>query len=274
MNLLREILTPIKKLCNNDEVCLMIVFVLIGVSLCWLFKDRISGYANFAEFSGDSSQGPSQGPSQGTVKNDTPIGIELKPRKPLPTPSTNRQLEVMASKPPVENQPINQKTGIMTQDSMIFKPFDEIWNPGFMPLDMVFQNIQDGVKGSMIPKSGMGPDRPMAPMAPMAPNGIPSQGVGGGGANGSVNLVLLYAPWCGHSKKMLPDYERIKSEFDGKVVNGKQVTITMYDSDVDKDKVKEYGVKGFPTLFIEKDGQKEPFPHRSYDKIAGYLNNL
>jgi len=48
----------------------------------------------------------------------------------------------------------------------------------------------------------------------------------------------------------------------------------MYNSDVDKDKVKEYGVKGFPSLFIEKDGNRESFPHRSYDKISDYLNNL
>jgi thiol-disulfide isomerase/thioredoxin len=177
----------------------------------------------------------------------------------------------MAQKPAVQNEPVNHETGMMTQDSMIFKPFDEIWNPGFMPLDMVFQNIQESVKGSIIQKPGMGRDRPQGsgptPMAPSVTG--PSQG-----ANGSVNLVLLYAPWCGHSKNMLPDYERVKSEFDGKVINGKKVSITMYDSDIDKDKVKEYGVKGFPTLFIEKDGQKEPFPHRSYDKIAGYLNNL
>ena len=47
----------------------------------------------------------------------------------------------------------------------------------------------------------------------------------------------------------------------------------MYNSDVDKDKVKEYGVKGFPTLFVEKNGVKEPFPHRSYEKISAYINS-
>ena len=31
----------------------------------------------------------------------------------------------------------------------------------------------------------------------------------------------------------------------------KKINILMYDSDVDKDKVKEYGVKGFPTLFLK-----------------------
>ena len=91
---------------------------------------------------------------------------------------------------------------------------------------------------------------------------------------GNVDLILIYAPWCGHSKRMLPDYEKVKSEFDGKTINGKTVNVIMYNSDVDKDKVKEYGVKGFPSLFIEKDGNRESFPHRSYEKISDYLNNL
>ena len=72
---------------------------------------------------------------------------------------------------------------------------------------------------------------------------------------------------------MLPDFERVKREFDGKTINGKTVNILMH-TDEDKDKVKEYGVKGFPSLFIEKDGNRESFPHRSYDKIKDYLNSL
>jgi len=45
-------------------------------------------------------------------------------------------------------------------------------------------------------------------------------------------------------------------------------------TDKDVDKVKEYGVKGFPSLFLEKDGNRESFPHRTYDKISESLNNL
>ena len=58
------------------------------------------------------------------------------------------------------------------------------------------------------------------------------------------------------------------------IKNGKNINITMYNSDIDKDKVKEYGVRGFPSLFIEKNNNRETFPHRTYDKISDYLNNL
>ena len=271
MKVLNDFFNMIKKLCKNDEVCLMLVFVFIGIMLCCLFKDRITGYANFEaiELPGDIKVEAGQDVDIPNIKNDKSIGIELKPRKPEPTPSTRRQLEVMGNKPNVRQDKINQKTGLLVQDSVIFKPFDEVWNPGFMPLDMVFQNVQKSMKGSMVPTSLSTP-----PLSTPPPSTPPSQGVDTAPTGGEVNLVLLYAPWCGHSKKMLPDYERIKSEYHGQTVNGKKINIMMYDSDVDKDKVKEYGVKGFPSLFVEKDGNRESFPHRSYDKISGFLKNL
>ena len=197
------------------------------------------------------------------MKPQGPIGIELKPRKPDPTPSTERQLGVMAAKPPVRRDGVQQGAGLMVQDATIFKPFDEVWNPGFMPLDMVFKGVP----------SKMATDRPMPPTQPtpqVKPIRQPKPQAAPAGS-GEVSLVLVYAPWCGHSKKMLPDYERVKAEFDGKTINGKKINIIMYNSDVDKDKVKEYDVKGFPSLFFESNGKRESFPHREYDKIKAFL---
>jgi thiol-disulfide isomerase/thioredoxin len=267
MNLTKDIFSWVKRNCENDETCVMIVFIVIGFLLCWLFKDQISGYMNFAEVSGDNhfniggeiasgikslenSIGlptDPRGPSSGS------IGIELKKRKPDPTPSTEKQLGVMASKPSVTDTMRPQMPGIKVQDSMMFRPFDEIWNPGFMPLDMVFKNVVSG------PKVG--------------PINVPS-GPTKTDPAGDLSLVLVYAPWCGHSKRMLPDYEKVKSEFNGKIINGKKINVIMYNSDVDKDKVKEYEVNGFPSLFVEKDGVRESFPHRNYEKISDYLNNI
>jgi len=281
MNLVNKGINYVKKMCDDDDICIMIVFVVIGFMLCYLFKNQISGYMNFAtvdhEF--DSLSGPVGGggapvenPSQmmegkKPILNEKPVGIELKPRKPDPTPSTMKQMGVMAAKPPVEKGMVKQNVGLNTQDAMIFRPFDEVWNPGFMPLDMVFKGAKP---------SGMGQDRPMGPkpMGPDRPMGPKADSQAGPQAAEEVNLVLVYAPWCGHSKRMLPDYEKVKSEYDGKTVNGKKINVLMYDSDVDKDKVKEYGVKGFPSLFFEKNGNRESFPHRQYEKIKEFLDNL
>ena len=276
MNPLKDCFDMVNKLCKNDDVCLMIVFIFIGIMLCCLFRDRIAGYANIESIGSplDVKVESKQEVVIPNIKNDQSIGIELKPRKPEPTPSTQKQLEIIAKKPTINRDMIKQKTGLLVQDSVIFKPFDEVWNPGFMPLDMVFKNVQKNVVGSMIAMPGQGS---ASGSASGSAGGSASGSAGGsasGSASGVVDLVLVYAPWCGHSKNMLGDYERVKSEFNGKTINGKKVNILMYDSDVDKDKVKEYGVKGFPSLFIEIDGNRESFPHRTYDKISEYLNAL
>ena len=257
MNLINSIIKSVKELCNNDEICIMIVFILVGFMLCYLFKNQISGYINFGSPIEEVKNNENNLVGNNLVgnkinqNNQQQIGIELKKRKPEPTPSTERQLKVMASKPQVNvGQVGNQLPGLSVQDSMMFRPFDEIWNPGFMPLDMVFKDVQK------LPLPSL--------KGPTGPTGTK---VGGD----DLKVVLVYAPWCGHSKKMLPDYERVKSEFHGQNVNGKNISILMYNSDVDKDKVKEYGVKGFPTLFVEKNGVRESFPHRTYDKIVEYI---
>lgn len=269
MNVLKDLVNMVKKYCD-DDVCLMIVFVIVGFSLCYLFKDRISGFSNFAIFDEESKKNEIKVNKDDVqfpgVKDEQPIGIQLREKKPEPTPSTKRALEVIAQKPPVEKRMIQQKYGLSVQDAMIFKPFDEVWNPGFMPLDMVFKNVQKSL-GSIIDKEKtMGPDRPMGSSGPSPSGPSPSGG-------SEVNLVLVYAPWCGHSKRMLPDFERVESEFNGKTINGKTINIMKY-TDEDVDKVKEYGVKGFPSLFLEMDGNRESFPHRTYDKISEFLNNL
>jgi hypothetical protein len=296
MSIIKDIANSVKKHCS-DDTCLMIVFVLVVFGLYFLFKDRISGFSNFASFGDEDGSGSGSGqelqvdeadPSVPRVKTDNSVsvGIQLKPRKPDPTPSTKRALEVMNQKPPVERKMIQQENGLLVQDSVIFKSFDEVWNPGFMPLDMVFNNVNEigpSIMGQPMGPSGsspMGPDRPMGPSpsgpSPSGPSPLdpsPLDPSPSGGSGDAVDLVLIYAPWCGHSKKMLPEYERIKSEFDGEVINGKNINVSMY-TDEDKDKVKEYGVKGYPSLFIEKDGNRESFPHRTYEKMSEYLNNI
>ena len=117
MNLIDRFISYIKKVCNNNETCAMIIFVLVGFMLCFLFKDEISGFdlqgapLNNTE-SGNGSRIDTktrdlprqQGPTGGS------IGIDLLPRgSPEPTPSMERQLKVMAAKPSVTGPPIGQQ---------------------------------------------------------------------------------------------------------------------------------------------------------------------
>lgn len=65
-------------------------------------------------------------------------------------------------------------------------------------------------------------------------------------------FVKFYAPWCGHCKKMIPDFQRLAKrmaeEADG-------VPVVKVDATVEKDIASKYGVKGFPSLKFFKNGQ-------------------
>jgi len=225
-----------------------------------------------------------------TDPQEVKVGQALKPRDVPPPASIAKKIELARGAPRPEQKAVPvQKPGLMVQEATIFKPFDEVWNPGFMPLDMVFKGAI-GSTGSGIPSVATGTAGPAT-----GAKGVRGVGAQNGGLLGTVKnaltgsqkpevkgvesapqdelkMILVYAPWCGHSKKMLPDYERVKSEFDGQIVNNSKVSVVMYNSDIDKAKVKEYQVKGFPTLFVEKNGELSPFPHRTYDKISAYIN--
>ena len=273
-----DIMGWVKKQCNNDDTCIMLSFILVGFLLCVLFNNQTSGLANLAEDDVNVKQqlltgGPNaeSGPKQGSEN------IGMKPVESRPDLPSSVQIAVGDKGiPSPEPYKMNneQQVGLSVMDAMIFKPFDEVWSPGFMPVNMVFQGAEST---SGVGPSQMGPidqDRRMPSSTDLDVGSAPTPG--GGEAQDEVTISLIYAPWCGHSKRMLPDYEKAKEEFDGKVINGKKVTLNMYNSDDEggAKKAKEYGVKGFPSLFVEQDGKRTAFPHRGYDEIAEYVNNI
>jgi len=62
--------------------------------------------------------------------------------------------------------------------------------------------------------------------------------------SGKSAFVKFQSPWCGHCKKMKPDWDLLGAEFAG----SKTVLIGDVDCTVEKDLCSKYGVQGFPTL--------------------------
>jgi len=85
-------------------------------------------------------------------------------------------------------------------------------------------------------------------------------------------FVEFFAPWCGHCKKLAPEYEIVGSAFKK---NTKDVTVGKVDCTVHGDLCGEHGISGYPTLKWFGKGKPEPAPYsggRTAKDIIEFIN--
>lgn len=66
-------------------------------------------------------------------------------------------------------------------------------------------------------------------------------------------VTLFKASWCGHCKKFMPVWEEVSASMKD------QADFAVVDADEDKAEVKAHGVKGFPTVVKEVNGERTEF---------------
>ena len=75
----------------------------------------------------------------------------------------------------------------------------------------------------------------------------------------TANMMLFYTDWCPHCRTAKPEWESLKAEYDGKVINGYTLVMTEYDGESKLPEVQElldkYDVQGWPTIKLVKDNQ-------------------
>ncbi|KAJ4727774.1 Protein disulfide isomerase-like 2-2 [Melia azedarach] len=85
-------------------------------------------------------------------------------------------------------------------------------------------------------------------------------------------LVEFYAPWCGHCKKLAPEYEKLGTSFK----KAKSVLIGKVDCDEQKSLCSKYDVSGYPTIQWFPKGSLEPKKYeggRTAESLAEFVNN-
>jgi thiol-disulfide isomerase/thioredoxin len=185
-----------------------------------------------------------------------PIGQVPRKVPMAPTKSMGGSLEALQGAPIGENFMLlsaDMVPGIKTIDSNVPVAYPRLGGYGNL-----------GKDGSA---PGVAPD--------VAPGAAPGAATGAGK---SIKVIVIFAPWCGWSKKSLPDFKKMEGKLKSvstQETNGWSVSFDMYNSEdaVGKQKVKEYEVKGFPSVLVEVDGQRKEGP-REYSKMIDMINSV
>ena len=72
-------------------------------------------------------------------------------------------------------------------------------------------------------------------------------------------LMFFHVDWCPHCKTALPEWEKIKKEYNNKKINGHCILFLEYNCTEETEettkKIETYKIEGYPTIKLKIDGR-------------------
>jgi len=94
------------------------------------------------------------------------------------------------------------------------------------------------------------------------------------GAEGP-SVVICKAEWCGHCKKAAPEFQKLSSASPIALSNGTHATVKILDADQDKEEIKKYNVRGYPSILIVNGSDTTEYPgERTSQGVIDFLNQM
>ena len=94
------------------------------------------------------------------------------------------------------------------------------------------------------------------------------------GFESGTTVIICKAEWCGHCKKAAPEFKKLVNASPLTLKNGTQATIKMLDADEDKEELKQYKVRAYPSILIQNGSDITEYPgSRTYADVVGFLNH-
>ena len=96
-----------------------------------------------------------------------------------------------------------------------------------------------------------------------------------GFAGASKSIVVCKADWCGHCKEAAPEFDKLMATSPMTLKDGSKITVKVLDADRNKDEIKQYNIKGYPTILIGDGSNMTEYPGpRTYDGVVEFLNGM
>jgi len=87
-----------------------------------------------------------------------------------------------------------------------------------------------------------------------------------GGSN-KPELYLFKADWCGHCNRFKPTWNDLKSNYN-------KIKYNEFDADENKDIMKKFNIKGFPTIMLKHDNKMIEYNgDRDINSILTFINS-